>query len=171
MNVFTASDDTSELTGSVKWYSITRGYGFVTCDDSGEEALLHENTLRDYGLSHIPENSRVRALFNRNEKGLQIKKVLEAELPEGAGVIKQGDVVNEGYEDEDFVPARVKWFDHGRGYGFVNLHHGSDDYFLHVEVLRKAGIAKVSTGEALSVVVTNVERGAVVHAVGLWNKN
>ena len=160
--------ENEELSGSVKWYSIERGYGFVICDESGEEALLHENTLRDYGLSHIPENSSVRAFFDRNEKGLQIKKVIDVELPEGSSVTKLGEGDLDAFDDTQFVPARVKWFDQGRGYGFVNLHKETGDFFLHVEVLRKAGIAKVSTGEALSVIVSNVERGAVVDAIGPW---
>ena len=170
MSDLAADEACSELTGAIKWYSIERGYGFVTCDVTGEEALLHENTLRDFGYSHIPENSRVRACFERNEKGLQIKKVLDVELPEGTRQPKIGEADTTEFAPEDFVPARVKWFDQGRGYGFVNLHREAGDYFLHVEVLRKSGIAKVSTGEALSVVVNKVDRGAVVQAIGQWDK-
>ena len=45
-------------------------------------------------------------------------------------------------------PARVKWFDKGKGFGFANVFGRPEDVFIHVEVLRQSGFADLQAGEA-----------------------
>ena len=47
----------------------------------------------------------------------------------------------------------VKWFDSAKGYGFVSLDDGKD-VFVHMEILRKSGIATLREGEKLRLAVT-----------------
>ena len=44
-------------------------------------------------------------------------------------------------------PARVKWFDKGKGFGFANVFGRPEDVFLHIEVLRQSGLADLQPGE------------------------
>ena len=41
-------------------------------------------------------------------------------------------------------PARVKWFDKGKGFGFANVFGRDEDVFLHIEVLRRSGLADLA---------------------------
>ena len=55
-----------------------------------------------------------------------------------------------------------EWFDRAKGYGFVCV-GGKMDVFVHMETLRKSGIAVLQEGERLRVVVTDGSKGK--HAV------
>ena len=65
-------------------------------------------------------------------------------------------------------PARVKWFDKSKGFGFANVFGKSDDIFLHIEVLRQSGLSDLQPGEALALRVINGERGQMAAEVHAW---
>ena len=58
--------------GTVKWYNTTKGFGFVTPDDGGEELFLHRSTLEQAGLAGLPEGTRVRIQVGDGKKGPQV---------------------------------------------------------------------------------------------------
>ena len=66
------------------------------------------------------------------------------------------------------VPARVKWFDKAKGFGFANVFGKSEDVFLHVEVLRRSGLADLQPGEAVTLRVTDGARGRMAAQVTSW---
>ena len=67
----------------------------------------------------------------------------------------------------EFVPATVKWFNRSKGYGFVNQGEGSQDVFIHMEVLRQADIDVLSPGDTIEIAVGQGERGLMVRAGAL----
>jgi len=84
-----------------------------------------------------------------------------------------GDNYTSGFEDEqvDFsmlLPARIKWFDKQKGFGFVNVFGNPTDVFIHMETLRKHGIIELQTGEAVSILQTEGERGPMVSHIFPW---
>ena len=60
------------------------------------------------------------------------------------------------------VRGKVKWFNPGKRFGFVELSDGSGDAFLHASVLLRLGISTVQPGETLELRVAPGERGPVV---------
>jgi CspA family cold shock protein len=44
----------------------------------------------------------------------------------------------------------IKWFNPGKGYGFITPEDGSSDVFIHAEALDRAGIRYVGEGDQLS---------------------
>ena len=65
-------------------------------------------------------------------------------------------------------PARVKWFDKGKGFGFANVFGRPEDVFLHIEVLRQSGLADLQPGEALAMRVIDGKRGRMAAEVMAW---
>ena len=41
----------------------------------------------------------------------------------------------------------VKWFDTGRGYGFIEPEDGSKDAFVHISALERAGLMTLNEGQ------------------------
>ncbi len=63
------------------------------------------------------------------------------------------------------VEAKVKWFNAGKGFGFVTLSDGSPDAFLPMAVLRRAGYAEVPEGALITCEVGAGEKGPLVTAL------
>ena len=45
--------------GQVKWFDITRGFGFVAVPGFSEDFLLHQHVLTTFGRTSIAEGSRI----------------------------------------------------------------------------------------------------------------
>jgi len=41
----------------------------------------------------------------------------------------------------------VKWFNPGKGYGFIAPETGGDDIFVHISAVQRAGLRKLNEGE------------------------
>jgi CspA family cold shock protein len=59
----------------------------------------------------------------------------------------------------------VKWFNPGKGFGFVELGNGSGDAFLHIAVLERSGHGMVLPETKLRVQVGQGQKGPQVTAV------
>ena len=70
--------------------------------------------------------------------------------------------------DVPLEPARVKWFDKTKGFGFANVFGSDEDVFLHVEVLRQSGLSDLQSGEALAMRVIDGKRGRLAVEVHAW---
>jgi CspA family cold shock protein len=68
----------------------------------------------------------------------------------------------------ELEPARVKWFDKAKGFGFANVFGKPEDVFIHIEVLRRSGLADLQPGEALAIRVVEGKRGRMAMEVNAW---
>ncbi|MDE8347921.1 MAG: cold-shock protein [Acidocella sp.] len=41
----------------------------------------------------------------------------------------------------------VKWFNPGKGYGFIAPETGGEDVFVHISAVQRAGLRKLNEGE------------------------
>ena len=165
------NDGAREAAGQVKWFDPSRGFGFVVADEGGADILLHANVLRNFGQSSVADGARIRVMVQFTARGAQAVEVLEIEPPEGAG-----NTVLADFQDMDpavlaaakLEPARVKWFDKVKGFGFANVFGRPEDVFIHIEVLRQSGLADLQPGEALGLRVVDGKRGRMATEVCAW---
>lgn len=171
----TIADDSlvTEVSGSIKWFDPTRGFGFIISDDAGPDILLHTNVLRNFGQGSVADRARVRVLVQHTSRGLQAVQILSIEPPESDGAPPISDLADtspEMLETLPFLPARVKWFDKGKGFGFANLFGQPGDVFLHCEVLRHSGLSDLGVGEAVALRVVDGRRGLMAAQIAPWEK-
>lgn len=161
----------SVIAGVVKWFDPAKGFGFVVSDEGGPDILLHVNVLRNFGQSSVADGARVELSVHQTERGVQATQVHAILPPQTAQTAHLADIAGvdpEAVAAAPIEPARVKWFDKSKGFGFANVFGKSDDIFLHVEVLRQSGLSDLQPGDALALRVIMGERGLMAVEVHAW---
>lgn len=64
----------SKEEGSVKWFNIKKGYGFIT-RDQGDDIFVHYRNIEGNGRKAVAEGQRVRFFVVDGDKGLQADEV------------------------------------------------------------------------------------------------
>lgn len=64
------------MQGSVKWFSRTKGYGFITPDgDDGKDVFVHYSAIDGDGFRNLEQGERVAFEIEDSAKGPQAAKV------------------------------------------------------------------------------------------------
>jgi cold shock protein len=58
-------------TGTVKWFSSEKGYGFITPDDGGEDLFVHFSAISGSGFKTLDEGAKVSFEVTQGQKGPQ----------------------------------------------------------------------------------------------------
>jgi CspA family cold shock protein len=158
-SVVLVDDGLEQLSGTVKWFDATRGFGFAVCDGAKGDVLIHFSVLREHDRRSLPEGALVELLVAEQERGLQARRVLSIDLsnavvPElGRGAERTGDRIDPAAlldEAGPFEPVRVKWFNRLRGYGFlVRDEDETQDIFVHMETIRRGGLGDLMPDQPL----------------------
>jgi CspA family cold shock protein len=62
------------ITGTVKWFSRTKGYGFITQPD-GPDVFVHYSAIAGEGFRNLDEGQQVEFTVQQGPKGLQAADV------------------------------------------------------------------------------------------------
>lgn len=70
------SEGNGKCTGSIKWFSESKGYGFILMDDGSRDVFLHSNELKLGGIDRVlREGERVSFTLDNRPKGPFAKNV------------------------------------------------------------------------------------------------
>jgi CspA family cold shock protein len=150
----------------VKWFKADKGYGFVELAGGQGDAFLHANALHAAGHDSVPAGAKLRVQVGAGAKGAQVTRVLEVDA---TGVVERpqrssGDGPRPRRTAPDpatavSVTGKVKWFDEGKGFGFVASEDGGKDVFVHISILGPAGVSHLAEGQQVTMRVVDTPKG------------
>ena len=159
----------NRVSGTVKWFDATRGFGFVVSDEVEGDILVHFSVLREHDRRSLPEGAIVECLVAEQERGLQARKVLSIDLSQALvpelhrAQHVDSDRVNPAALLDSagaFEPVRVKWFNRLRGYGFlVREEDDGQDIFVHMETVRRGGLSDLIPDQPLRARIADGRKG------------
>lgn len=180
------TDEGVQVKATVKWFNVSKGFGFVSPEDGSPDAFLHVSVLNRAGLQTLPEGAEILCFIAQGQKGPQVTRIAEVlKMPEGGSSGEGGgggggrggprrnryrdeaDSSNDGgmeFSDaprgpEVEVSGVVKWFKSEKGFGFVTPSDSDKDVFVHKNVLRRCGLSYLEPGQKVQMRVQDAQKG------------
>jgi cold shock protein len=64
------------VTGTVKWFNNSKGYGFITPDE-GNDVFVHFSAIQSEGYRTLEAGQRVEFIIEQSDKGPQASNVVK----------------------------------------------------------------------------------------------
>lgn len=166
--------------GKVKWFNVSKGYGFIVSKDVAGDVLLHKTVVEAFGCTAVLDGATVECeVTQKRSKGgveskfqaLRLHKVETASAEDGNGSGPREPRAREILLQEPVGPAveaECKWFCRPKGFGFLTSTKVEGDIFIHMDLLRRYDLKELKPGQKVLVRAGRGPKGFTateVHAI------
>ncbi len=149
--------------GYLKRFDRDAGYGFLVSDALNGDIFIHVEQLQTFGISGISETARVTFEYRESERGFAVSRIVSIESGRGENPEIAGDA-----GPSELEPARIKWFDEGKGFGFARVFGNPEDVYISKAVINNSSFTRLNPGDAICVRITKAQRGLSAVAIYPW---
>jgi CspA family cold shock protein len=130
--------------GTVRWFDVERGFGFLDLGDEGEDLFVHASeVVNDDGTNVLREGQVVEFELGQGDRGPQARRVrVTGDHAPGAAL---------------GVLGTVAWYEPGKGYGFITPDGAGAQIFVHSSAIVGGGV--ISEGQRVAFLVVDGEKG------------
>jgi CspA family cold shock protein len=149
----------------VKWFNLTKGFGFVAPIDGSSDAFIHSSVIGRAGLREVAEGTKMVVRVGDGIKGRSVLDIVEV-----LGIDEEAlssDTRRTASGPKIDMTGTVKWFNPGKGFGFVVPDQESRDIFLHHSVVTRSGLQTLEPGQKVKMVVQATAKGYEALSVAL----
>lgn len=160
------------ISATVKWHDPTKGFGFLERGNGASDIYFRDTVLTEVGLATLLPGATVTCETMPAMRGPEVSRILAvdfstAERRQARSPRPAGNGLHETAPDGagaagEPVRAIVKWFDTGKGYGFLERKDGAGDLFCHMTVVQASGRAMLDQGAAVTCEAVQGDRGPQV---------
>lgn len=168
----------------VKWFNVTKGFGFVQLSEGAPDAFLHISVVERTGNRDLPEGTAIVCDLMQGRKGLQVADIHSVEAgrarpaPPGYG---QGGGQGAGYGSgpgggpgsgqgggaTEVIEGTVKFFNAEKGFGFVIPDNGGKDIFVSGRTLERFGLGALQPNQRVRLHTRMGQKGPMAEQVEL----
>jgi len=153
------------VSGVVKWFSPEKGFGFVQLSDGSDDGFLHGSVLAQSGIGAVQPGETLQVRVGPGHKGPHVTEVLSVDSSTAVPMASRRSIAQamrpNGPSSNTLVEetGTVKWFNSGKGYGFITRGSGGDDVFVHISALERSGLTGLSEGDRVIIAVAEGQKG------------
>jgi len=155
-------NDQNREIGSVKRWTIERGFGFIRRSNGGPDLFCHIRSLKD-GRQTLEEGQTVEYRIQKTDKGDEARDVTIVD--EEAGQQEAPSPIN---SSERHIGTVKRWLPE-KGYGFLRRNNDGSDVFVHLRSLTD-GIMSLEEGQTVEFNIKNSEKGEMAENVTVRNE-
>ena len=158
------SDQGFQTEAVVKWFSLTKGFGFVAPADGTSDAFIHSSVVSRAGLRDVAEGTKLLVQIGDGAKGRQVLSILQVL---GVSEVPHTNTRPPATGPETEMSGVVKWFKPDKGFGFVTPDDGGRDIFVHRTVVLRAGVQTLESGQKVKMMVQTAAKGREASSIEL----
>ncbi len=154
----------------VKWFMPGKGYGFLEPEDGSADVFCHVTVVQASGHDALPQGAVVTCEVEQGDRGPQVSRIHTVDVPAAWDHATGHGQPRHDFPDpagDDHAPAglaeeirgTVKFYDTGKGFGFVTPDGGGREVYVHASVLSLSGLDALQPGQRVSVWAEELPRG------------
>lgn len=157
----------------VKWFNLTKGFGFVAPADGTPDAFLHMSCLARLGMQQVAEGTKLLVELGMGPKGRQVIQIIRVLGMSDLPVDGQGDSGGFGRRftspsgPAEELTGTIKWFKPDKGFGFAAPDDGGKDIFVHKSIVMRLGVGFLNPGQRVKMTVHTAAKGREATAIEL----